>query len=223
VSPKKLEQSHILTVDESMEEEAYIEYDRDIAMIAAQTMIKINQMTMDQGANFAQQYIVQRGLKKFGDKGKQAASKEMDQLHKRNCFTPMDIFKLSAPEKKKAQEALMFLMEKRDGTIKGRMVYNGKPTREWLSKEGAASPTASLESIMLTAIVDAKEKRDVMSANTPNAFIQTAMPPTKRGQDRVIIKITGVLVDLLVSMAPETYGPYVVFEDGKKTLYVQVL
>jgi hypothetical protein len=29
--------------------------------------------------------------------------------------------------------ALMFLTEKRDKSVKGRMVYNGKPTREWLS------------------------------------------------------------------------------------------
>jgi hypothetical protein len=32
-------------------------------------------------------------------------------------------------ERRKAQQALMLLGEKRDGTVKGRMVYNGKPTR----------------------------------------------------------------------------------------------
>ena len=37
------------------------------------------------------------------------------------------------------------------------------------------------------------------------------------------MKISGVLVDLLVEMAPEVYGPYVVFENGVKVLYVQVL
>ncbi|MGC8532999.1 MAG: hypothetical protein ACP5M1_13275, partial [Acidiphilium sp.] len=67
---------------------------------------------------------------------------------------------MSADEKRKTMEALMFLTEKRDKSIKGRMFYNGKPTREWLSREDAASPTVALESIMLTAIVDAKEKRD---------------------------------------------------------------
>ena len=96
------------------------------------------------------------------------------------------------------------------------MVYNGKPTREWLNKEDSASPTVLLESIMLLAIIDAKEGRDVMSADVPNAFIQTSMPPPKEGQARVIMKITGVLVDLLVQIAPETYGPYVVFENGRK-------
>ena len=47
---------------------------------------------------------------------------------------------MTANKKKKAQEALLFLSEKHDGMIKGCMVYNGKPTREWLSKEDSASP-----------------------------------------------------------------------------------
>jgi len=117
----------------------------------------------------------------------------------------------------------MFLTEKRDGSIKGRMVYNGKPTREWLSREDSASPTAALESIMLTAIVSAQEGRDVMTADVPNAFVQTEMPELEDGEERVTMKITGVLVDLLVKMNPEVYGPYVVYENGRKTLYVQVL
>eukprot|EP00980_Cylindrotheca_fusiformis_P001123 scaffold313_cov73-Cylindrotheca_fusiformis.AAC.1 len=97
------------------------------------------------------------------------------------------------------------------------MVYNGKPTRDWLSREDAASPTASLEGVFLTATIDAHEGRDVMTADVPNAFIQTQMPERKEGEDRVIMKITGVLVvDLLVELDPQTYKNFVVFENGKK-------
>jgi hypothetical protein len=64
-------------------------------------------------------------------------------------------------EREKAQMALMFLTEKRDKSIKGRMVYNGKPTREWLLREGAASPTAALESIMIAGVIEAKEEREM--------------------------------------------------------------
>ena len=117
----------------------------------------------------------------------------------------------------------MFLTEKCDKTVKGRLVYNGKPTHEWLSHEDAASPTVALESIMLTATVDANEGHDVMTCDVPNAFIQAHMPQLEEGNEHVIMKITGVLVDLLVEMAPEVYGPFVVFENGKKVLYVQVL
>ena len=37
------------------------------------------------------------------------------------------------------------------------------------------------------------------------------------------MKITGVLVDYLVDIAPKVYGPYIVFENGRKVLYVQML
>ena len=119
--------------------------------------------------------------------------------------------------------ALMFLTEKRDKSVKGRMVYNGKPTREWLTREDSASPTAALESIMLTAVIDAHEGRDVMCADIPNAFIQAEMPDISDGEERVTMKITGVLVDMLVQLSPEIYGPYVVFEKQRKVIYVQVL
>ena len=59
-----------------------------------------------------------------------------------------------------------------------------------------------------------------MTNDAPNAFIQAHVP---EGKERIIMKITGVLVDMLVEIAPETYGPYVVFENGKKVLYVRIL
>ena len=77
----------------------------------------------------------------------------------------------------------MFLTEKRDQTVKGRMVYNGNQTCEWLSQEDAASPTVALESIMLTATVDAHKGHDVMMANVPNAFIQAHLPQLEEGDE----------------------------------------
>ena len=102
-------------------------------------------------------------------------------------------------------------------------MYNGKPTRQYLDREDTASPTVALESIMLTTIVDANEERDVMTVDLPNAFIQTELPEMKEGDEKIIMKITGVLVDLMVEMDPEIYGPYVVYENGSKMIYVQVL
>ena len=117
----------------------------------------------------------------------------------------------------------MFLTEKRDKTIKGRMVYNGKPTREWLTREDSVSPTVALESTMIATIIDAHEGCDIMTTDVPNAFVQTTMPEPKRGKERVIMKITGVLVDMLVQLNPELYGPHVVYKKGRKALCVQVL
>jgi hypothetical protein len=62
-----------------------------------------------------------------------------------------------------------------------------------------------------------------MTCNIPNAFIQALMPEVKDGNERVMMKITGVLVDMLVELNPELYGPYVVYEKNRKVLYVQVM
>ena len=104
--------------------------------------------------------------------------------------------------------------------MKGCLVYDGSKTRDWVSREEAASPTVSMESISLTTVINAKEKRDIMTANIPNAFIQAHMPKIEKGEDRVIMKITGTLVELLVKLAPTIYRPFVVFEKGKKVIYI---
>ena len=199
------------------------EYDQDEGMLMARYIVDINTMTTIQGSAFAQQYLLDKGLKVFGKRGRGAASKEVDQLCKRSCFTPISIKEMTPLERKKAQMAIMFLTEKRDDSIKGRMVYNGKPTREWVNREDAASPTAALESIILTGVVEAHEKRDIMCVDIPNAFIQTLLPPIKDGNERVIMKITGPLVDMLVELNQALYAPYVVMEKGRKVLYVVVL
>ena len=62
-----------------------------------------------------------------------------------------------------------------------------------------------------------------MTADIPNAFIQAHMHPVEDGKARVVMKITGVLVDLLVNIAPKIYGPHVVYKNGHKVLYVQVV
>ncbi len=61
-----------------------------------------------------------------------------------------------------------------------------------------------------------------MTVDIPNAYIQADLPPTPQGGDRVILKLSGLLVDLVTQMAPETYGGKAVFENGKKTLYSDV-
>ena len=55
-----------------------------------------------------------------------------------------------------------------------------------------------------------------MTADVPNAFNQTGIPEPEEGEDCIIMKITGVLVDYLIEIAPEVYGPYVVYQNGKK-------
>ena len=109
--------------------ESDVEYHPSSAAVIARVMCELNGKATRDGINLGLQYMLPKGLKVFGDKGQTATRKELKQLHDRHCFQPMDISKLSSTERQKAMDALMFLTEKRDKTVKGRMVCNGKPSR----------------------------------------------------------------------------------------------
>ena len=50
-----------------------------------------------------------------------------------------------------------------------------------------------------------------------NAFIQADLPTGPDLKERIIMKITGVLVDILVDVAPNIYAGYVVYEKKKRS------
>ena len=151
------------------------------------------------------QLSLKRGLQEWGDDGYLAAEAEMKQLHFRNTFKPKHWKDLSAVQRQTILESHMFLKEKRDGSIKGRTVAGGNKQRDYISKEDASSPTVATESVLLTCIIDAEEDRDVAVIDIPNAFIQTRIEDEK---DMAIIKLRGVLVDILLDIAPDVYKPY---------------
>ena len=91
---------------------------------------------------------------------------------------------------------------------------NGSTQRSYVSKEEEASPMASTDLIIITGVVDTKQKRDVIILDIPNAFVQTTIPHGEK-DERIVMKIQGVLVDMLVGMSPETHKEYVVYENGK--------
>ena len=84
----------------------------------------------------------------------------------------MSVADVNPNERIRAQLAPAHLSEKSSREIEGRLVFNGKLTREHLGKEDSASLTASVEAIFFTCIIDAYEHQDVMSADVPNAFFQ---------------------------------------------------
>ena len=106
---------------------------------------------------------------------------------------------MSKSEYDKVLEYHLFLKQKRDHSIKGRMVACGNNQRGHIDKTNATSLTAALESVLLTSTIDAKEGRDVDIIDIPNAFV------TKRIEDKkdiVIIRLRGKLAEPLVATAP---------------------
>jgi hypothetical protein len=151
------------------------------------------------------QLSLKAGLNQWGDKAKAAVHSEMHQLHFRDTFEPLHYKELNDKERSSILESHMFLKEKRDGKIKGRTVAGGNKQRDFISKEDASSPTVATEAVLLTCIVDAEEGRDVAVVDIPNAFIQTKV---ENIDDMAIIKVRGILVDMLLDIAPRVYKPY---------------
>jgi hypothetical protein len=113
----------------------------------------------------------------------------------------------------------MFLKQKRNGNIKGRTVAGVNKQRDYISNEDASSPTVATEAVLLSCIIEAEEGRDVAVVDIPNAFVQTRVENEK---DMGFIKIYGVLVDILVEIAPDVYKSYVSRDKkGMKQLLVQ--
>ena len=120
-------------------------------------------------------------------------------------------------ERKRVMESLIFLVEKKTGEVKAWHCANGSTQRKWMGKEDSSSPTASTNSLFPTAAIDAEERRHSKTADVPNALVQTAVDEVDKDGARIIMKIRGALVDILVEMNPEKYGPCVVQEGNRKS------
>ena len=163
------------------------------------------------------QYGMKRGLKIFGERGSAAVSKEMKQLHDRKVMKPVKKNMLTDQERKRALNYLMFLKEKRDGTIKGRGCADGRSQRIYKSKAETSSPTCKTESIFITAVIDAMEGRDVATVDIPGAFMQADIDET------VIVRFTDEMAILLAQIDPELYDYFLDYENGKPVLYAKLL
>jgi hypothetical protein len=142
----------------------------------------------------------------------------MKQLHDRKCFQAIYSESLSDVERKRALKSLLFVVEK-SGILKSRHCANGNLQHQWMDREEVSSPMVSTEALFITAAIDAAEGRDVATCDIPNAFIQTDLNEDKDGH-RTIMKIQGVLVDILCEM-DDNYTQYVTYE-GKQKYYTYI-
>ena len=90
------------------------------------------------------QLSMNAGLKRWGTKGSQAVSNELSQLHLQDTFRPINPKSLSKSDYDKVLESHIFLNQKRDQTIKGRMVAGSNKQRNHIDKTDATLSTADL-------------------------------------------------------------------------------
>jgi hypothetical protein len=70
-------------------------------------------------------------------------------------------------------------------------------------------------------VINTLKDQDITVIDIPNVFVKTLVEDEEH---RVVIRIKGPLVDILVSIAPDVYGPYVsTNKAGQKVLLVQCL
>ena len=161
------------------------------------------------------QVPVSEGIKRHGEKAIMAVLKEYAQLNDKDVFKACDGNKLTYDEKKSALNLITMVREKRDGKIKGRACADGRKQRRYITKEEVSSPTIQLESLMITLLVDAHERRDVATADVAGAYLFADI------NDNVLIKIIGTATDIMCKVNP-SYRKFVLNERGKNVLYLRL-
>ena len=101
---------------------------------------------------------------------------------------------MTAQQLKDCLRLIIVIKEKHCGKIKGRAVANRRPQRNYIPCDEAASPTVSLESLVLSLMIDAHKGRDITTANIVGAFLKDDMP------DFVLIKLINEEVDIMCNV-----------------------
>lgn len=164
------------------------------------------------------QLSLKQGLQTWKEKAVDAVKKEMQQMHDKQVYEPVNQATMTRQEKLELLRYIIFLKKKRCGRIKARVCADGRPQRMLYQKEDTASPTVKTESVLLlTAVQDAEEHRDVCVADIPGAFLNAYL-------DEVVhMQLEGVLAEALTAVAPDIYGPMVVKnKEGVPVIYVRL-
>ena len=80
---------------------------------------------------------------------------------------------------------------------------DGRKQRMYVPRDDATSPTIKLESLLMSLVVDAKENRDVATADIVGAYLLADM------KDTVIVKLCGEPVGALCKV-DDSYKKFVI-------------
>jgi len=163
------------------------------------------------------QLNIKDGLKAYGNTGDEAILKEVKQLHTRQALIPHIRNEMSHEERRKALKYLMFLKEKRNGTIKARGCADNRPQRVWPNKEETGLPKISIEAMMLSCAIDAKENRYIVVSDIQVAFLHADM------DNNVHMLSEGTVTEMIIKLNPTIYRKNIWYNKlGKPMVYVQL-
>ena len=177
--------------------------------------------------NQKKQMSATKGFETYGEAAVAAIIKEFTQLTKgavpgKPVVGAVGASTLTFDGKRKAMPAVNLIKEKWNGVIKGRMCADRSGQRKYLKQdESVASPTASLDSLFVSLLIDAYERRDVGTYDVPGAYLHAELLP-RENNEIILMKLTDRFVDIMCEVNPE-HSKNVIIEKGKKVLYLEIL
>ncbi len=84
--------------------------------------------------------------------------------------------------------------------MKARSCANGSVQRDHIAIEEAASPAVALESVFVTAAIDARENREVVTIDIPGVFLHAT------NDDYVVMHMNGTLAERWQKQIPNYTG-----------------
>ena len=161
------------------------------------------------------QMSARAGIKKHGQSARDVLTTEFAQLDYKGAYNPIRATNLTETQRTKALRIINLIKEKRDSRLKGRSVADSRPQRELYTKDETSSPTATPESVLLTALIDAVEDRHVVVADVTGVDLNADM------NDFVLIRLLGDDVDMMCNANP-TYAEFRAYDKGRNTLFLQL-
>jgi hypothetical protein len=165
------------------------------------------------------QYGFNRGLKEFDELGYEATVKELDDnLLGMGAVTMLKPSEINKNIRYEALNYLIFLKQKRCGKIKARGCADGRPQREYISKDRSSSPTVSIYALMTSCLMDAIEGRKVAICDIPGTFLQANWPVDRDCYP----KFEGAMVSMICDIDEEYKNNIVYGKNGQKFLYAKL-
>ena len=161
------------------------------------------------------QMTARPGIKKHGQASRDVLTAEFAQLDYKGAYKPIHAKDLTETQQNSALRIINLIKEKWNGRLKGRSVADRRPQRALYTKDETSSPTATPESILLTALVDAVEDRHVVVADITGAYLNANM------DDFVLIRLSGDDIDMMCN-ANSAYEKFVNNNNRRKNLFLQL-
>ena len=123
---------------------------------------------------------MKKGINIFGSRAETEVTKELQKIHDMNTYTPINESTLTYQKIKYSLDFILFITEKRNGDIKARKVAVGSKQRTYngYNKSNDSSSTLNNDSVFLTGVIDAHERRALSMLDIDNDFMHTKMTIT---------------------------------------------